>query len=443
MTLKISFGNVNKVVEEAEVADTPETSNDDVDQVMDNVGYDVQKIEEKGLSVDPITAYNHVAIYLRWCMENNLMSDDFLKQYGDVVHSVKNNAANVDLRLFIKEKLNGSLTKALFNKEGRSFADYYYGWYYGANEHPFFPGDIDNYALEYFGAERYHSDEFKEEAYLFIPFDNEYYQQMAQLMDRRFANWHGQQIDQSTAKPSELASAFMDYLDCECTYFPSMRDDDPIMAAYSYAKRLGVREGYVPVLIKVDETLWECLIENSDASCEDADAYDFNWEEVEAYRKEMLENPANDGKSILENLTGEDYQEQDEEMQGGFNNHRFSSYWDAETNMTYPLILARIPVSEPWQIFAYLPFGGWNDCPSTPELMAVSKYWYEQYGAVPSVLTHDELEYELPTPVSKECANKVAIQQYAFCPDMDQNYDSVGCLADTLRQSKIWYFWWD
>ena len=66
------------------------------------------------------------------------MSDDFLKQYGDVVHSVKNNAANVDLRLFIKEKLNGSLTKALFNKEGRSFADYYYGWYYGANEHPFF-----------------------------------------------------------------------------------------------------------------------------------------------------------------------------------------------------------------------------------------------------------------------------------------------------------------
>lgn len=362
MTLKISFGNVNKVVEETEVADTPETSDDDVDQVMDNVGYDVQKIEEKGLSVDPITAYNHVAIYLRWCMENNLMSDDFLKQYGDVVHSVKNNAANVDLRLFIKG---------------------------------------------------------------------------------RFANWHGQQIDQSTAKPSELTSAFMDYLDCECTYFPSMRDDDPIMAAYSYAKRLGVREGYVPVLIKVDETLWECLIENSDASCEDADAYDFNWEEVEAYRKEMLENPANDGKSILENLTGEDYQEQDEEMQGGFNNHRFSSYWDAETNMTYPLILARIPVSEPWQIFAYLPFGGWNDCPSTPELMAVSKYWYEQYGAVPSVLTHDELEYELPTPVSKECANKVAIQQYAFCPDMDQNYDSVGCLADTLRQSKIWYFWWD
>ena len=32
-----------------------------------------------------------------------------------------------------------------------------------------FPGDIDNYALEYFGSERYDSDKLQEEAYLFIP----------------------------------------------------------------------------------------------------------------------------------------------------------------------------------------------------------------------------------------------------------------------------------
>ena len=43
----------------------------------------------------------------------------------------------------------------------------------------------------------------------------------------------------------------MKYLDCECTYFPSMRDDDPIMSAYRYARRLGVREGFIPLLVKV------------------------------------------------------------------------------------------------------------------------------------------------------------------------------------------------
>ena len=44
--------------------------------------------------------------------------------------------------------------------------------------------------------------------------------------------------------------------------------------------------------------------------------------------------------------------------------------------MTYPLILAKIPVKNPWELFAWLPFGNWNECPDTPELMAVAKYWF-------------------------------------------------------------------
>ena len=66
--------------------------------------------------------------------------------------------------------------------------------------------------------------------------------------------------------------------------------------------------------------------------------------------------------------------------------------------MTYPLILAKIPVKNPWEIFAYLPFGGWNECPNTPELMAVAKYWFEQHGAVPAAMSHDELEFDPPGP---------------------------------------------
>ena len=61
--------------------------------------------------------------------------------------------------------------------------------------------------------------------------------------------------------------------------------------------------------------------------------------------------------------------------------------------MTYPLILAKIPVKHPWEIFAWLPFGGWNECPDTPELMAAAKYWFERHGAVPAAMSHDELEF--------------------------------------------------
>lgn len=37
---------------------------------------------------------------------------------------------------------------------------------------------------------------------------------------------------------------------------------------------------------------------------------------------------------------------------------------------------------------------------------------------------------------------EAAIQQYAFCSGYGQSCDGIGSLADTLRQSRIWYFWW-
>ena len=35
------------------------------------------------------------------------------------------------------------------------------------------------------------------------------------------------------------------------------------------------------------------------------------------------------------------------------------------------------------------------------------------------------------------------LDQYGICPDMDQNHGTMGHLADELRQSTVWYFWWD
>ena len=36
---------------------------------MDDANGHLETIEEKALPVDEINAYNHMAIYLRWCME--------------------------------------------------------------------------------------------------------------------------------------------------------------------------------------------------------------------------------------------------------------------------------------------------------------------------------------------------------------------------------------
>ena len=420
--------------------------------LLDEAAPHLESIREKCLPVDELNAISHLAIYLRWCIEHDLMSESFCRRWPDIVEAVRTNPAEACLREWLRDKLKGELHASIFNERGADFACYYYGALHEYTPH--YTMDVDIHAVSRIGVERNFSDEIKDEAYLFLPFDEDYYREMARIIERRYENWAGQRFDDSTLAPSETAEALMAYLDCECTYFPSMADDDPIMCAYEYAGKNAAHEGFVPMLIAVDETLWECLMLNSDPAHEGDDDHAFDPDAVAAYRQSQLAAPLPDGRMVLEDGMAERRAEAEDDskdwdtevvgrMEGGFNNHRFSGYWNSETDMTHPVILARIPVRHPWEVFAHLPFGNWNDCPDTPQLMAVARYWFEKFGAVPAVMTHDELDFALPKPIGRELAVQTALEQYAFCPDMDQNHESVGALADTLRQSKIWYFWWD
>lgn len=420
--------------------------------LLDEAAPHLESIREKCLPVDELNAFSHLAIYLRWCIEHDLMSESFCRRWPDIVEAVRTNPAEACLREWLRDKLKGELHASIFNERGADFACYYYGALHEYTPH--YTMDVDIHAVSRIGVERNFSDEIQDEAYLFLPFDEDYYREMARIIERRYENWAGQRFDDSTLAPSETAEALMAYLDCECTYFPSMADDDPIMCAFEYAGKNAAHEGFVPMLIAVDETLWECLMLNSDPAHEGDDDHAFDPDAVAAYRQSQLAAPLPDGRMVLEDGMAERRAEAEDDskdwdtevvgcMEGGFNNHRFSGYWNSETDMTHPVILARIPVRHPWEVFAHLPFGNWNDCPDTPQLMAVARYWFEKFGAVPAVMTHDELDFALPKPIGRELAVQTALEQYVFCPDMDQNHESVGALADTLRQSKIWYFWWD
>ncbi len=255
---------------------------------------------------------------------------------------------------------------------------------------------------------------------------------------------------------SDIIKAIIDYLDCQCRYFEPMDDDEDIMEVYYEARKRGEKEGFVPVFVSVNPILWECLIINSDSDFRGN--YDFDANRVAEYRKQVLSEPLEDGRTVMENMIKQvkEYCEEDGidwiseimgTVDGGFCIDRFSSYWDYKNKKTQPLVLAELPVKNPWEIFAYIPFGGWNECPDTKNLMAVCKYWFEEYGAVPAVISSDELEFELPSPVSREKAVDLAIEHFAWCPDrVDQcqpDDPTIGTLADTLSKSDVWYFWWD
>ena len=310
------------ILQEERPAPTPEEL-EELEDIMDDADWHLQDLWKKHLPVEEITAYNHMAIYLRWCLEHSLMSEAFCESYPDLLSAFAEKPAGTDLRGFIRDQLGGRLLHSLFGAEGEAFSRYYYG----RGNAPYFPSDIDDYALRRFGAEQYFSEKYQDETYLFLPFDETYYQDMARLMQQR---WEGfKNYEPSDEEPSELAQAMMQYLGCDCEYFPPMKDDDPITAAYSYACRRGMEEGFLPVLVAVDDGLWETLIFNSDPASDGAEEYGFDPVQVAKYRKSVLSAPPRDGKTVLDSRASLPLDELAEErMEGGEPGTRFLSYWD-------------------------------------------------------------------------------------------------------------------
>lgn len=163
----------------------------DEDDIMDWQGWHVGSIQEKELPLDEIVGYNHMAIYLRWCIEHDMMCDQFQQDFAEAIASVKAQNGAVDLRELLRDDLSGRFFRYLFNDEGYAFSQYYYDHQHDEGQ-PCYPADVDDYALHYFGEEQYHSKEFCDEAYLFIPYDETYYQGMKRYIDHYYDQWKKQ-----------------------------------------------------------------------------------------------------------------------------------------------------------------------------------------------------------------------------------------------------------
>lgn len=251
---------------------------------------------------------------------------------------------------------------------------------------------------------------------------------------------------------SDLAKNFAEFFDCEYEYFPKKIAYEEIMEKFEKYSEEGKEKGYFPVIVTVDETLLESLSFNI------SEDENFTLEDVRDYRKRYISSVFSDGgenilrdlinarkaeaeddeMSFSEEIIGE-FEENDEDTLNspiGFLNYR--------TDKPEELFIVKVPVKNPWEIFAWFPMGNWNECPSTSEHMAISRYWYEKFGAVPITITHDVLEYKIEKIITdKETAMETAVEMYGYCPDVNQSYETLGKLAGSLINSSVWYFWWD
>ena len=146
--------------------------------IIDKMYEHSAKIAELELPLDELAGAAHMAHFLRWCTEHGFVTDEVKKQ-----------VVSGDLRTLIRDSYDGFLTMGMFNEAGRDFVRFYYD-FYGSEidgEEYWYPADVDNTALEYFGEEKYNSEEFHDEAYLFVPYDDEYYKSISKKIDKAYS----------------------------------------------------------------------------------------------------------------------------------------------------------------------------------------------------------------------------------------------------------------
>ena len=195
----------------------------------------------------------------------------------------------------------------------------------------------------------------------------------------------------------------------------------------------GKEKGYTPVFLTVDDYLLKTFeISMKDENTDNMiDIFNKNLEKAKNINPIELFNKFIE-QSMGKYFTEDDYKFDDNDK----NNLKLLTIFNNEGNLKDNVILVKIPTTKPYKILAYFGIGS--------EDIAIVKYWYEKYGAVPATITYDEIEFYVERPVQTfEEAKKLAIEQYAFCYGLLwECYDTLDELASAIYKNVHWYFWW-
>lgn len=235
---------------------------------------------------------------------------------------------------------------------------------------------------------------------------------------------------------SETAKHLIELLNCSCEYFPSGTNGGVVLSAYNEAFARREMDGCTPMIIVVDEMILE-NVKNCGQSPEEL--LSSTQIDVQKWFAERLTEWKNNMGEAWNNVVGTIESEPSDISK------EFSGFLDfGSPRKSKECLLAKIPVTNPWEVFAWLPFGGWNECPLPEEILWIAKYWYEKYGAIPAVMDYDILEFAARPVKDETTAMDLALEQFAFCSDIVfQGVETIGRLAGGFTQSSTWYFWWD
>ena len=250
---------------------------------------------------------------------------------------------------------------------------------------------------------------------------------------------------------TENIKKLQELLDCEVIPVAPNTEPKQLVETYLNLWKQGKEQKFTPVIVTADDI----LLEKFEIDLEDEDL-DFTKEGMKTYREKILAeaqklNGADfykeEKKELLGEVSADEIQweaPEDEELM-------FSAYLDidyddeSKSTIKEDVVIVKLLTEKSYEAFAWLPMGGFNDCPLPAEMTAMAKYWHEKHGAELATITYDTAEFYLNQPVSdKEALVELAIEQYLFDVDIvEQGVGDVESLVETLYQNKQWYFWWD
>jgi hypothetical protein len=104
--------------------------------------------------------------------------------------------------------------------------------------------------------------------------------------------------------------------------------------------------------------------------------------------------------------------------------------------------VALVPTPRPWEVAAFLQFGGFNACPSPAEHVAIHRLWGQAFGASVFGMTHDAIELVVDhPPTDNEAVLAVARRHRSYSEQWD--HLDLGHTAAYLAGATVWPCWWD
>lgn len=247
----------------------------------------------------------------------------------------------------------------------------------------------------------------------------------------------------AAGEPAAEELAEIEYAGLNCVVVEE-RNQTKIMKLFNHMQAEGIKEGYTPLIILRDQKSGRSVLDEWLGYAEEDHG------SLSEYTKQILDEYKDmDAEQYFESSA--EYYLEHLQWEGGEGQPYIADIEAAgpdhnlSINYAEHIYIAKVPTDKPYEVLAYLPIGGFNNCPPTKAHLAIAKKWYEKYGAVPCAVSHDIVQYYLADPVKDDAAlEELKREQYIYCNDVvDQGVGSLENLKRSLDGSSIWFFWWD